>query len=102
MYSSDWYSSDQVLPEDGREVITYAQSRWGLRKGYYSCGKWYDVFHRPIEVQYWQPERGDETGLARASWLRQNKTGQRVRKLSRLQYNQARGMIQRVIDKTGN
>jgi hypothetical protein len=76
-----WLSSESLLPDEGQEVITYCPYSWGLRKGYYSNGRWFDVYHRPIDVLYWKPGRYEESS----------------RGVSRLQYSQAWGTIQGII-----
>jgi len=80
-----WLSAESHLPEEGREVITSCPFSWGLRKAYYSNGRWFDMFHRPIDVLYWLPVEleGSSSGT------------------SRLQYFQAWGAIQGIIHSLG-
>ncbi len=55
MSDEGWIASEFVLPEEGREVLTFTQANWGLRKGYQIGGEWFDASHRPIHVDYWKP-----------------------------------------------
>jgi len=49
-----WIAAELVLPEEGREVLTWSYYDWGLKKGYQVGGEWFDASHRRINVDYWK------------------------------------------------
>lgn len=82
-----WLPTDLILPDEGHEVVIYAPTLLGLRKGYYLEGKWYDLYHRHLHgVQSWKPGPDPKDSDS----------------VTALQYAEAYRLIQTIIESYGN